>query len=184
MKNYIRLFAITLIYVLAQAGAACVDTEVPDTGTSAVDVDEEAASFTGSWDQIGQRKVLDALACSVQALQRTDKPHSCAEVAPSAPGHSTAECSFTMNLTGNRAVWRLDGTYDAKGTFTGLIVQTTPSCSGFLCGALGTVRWYGRGTQLPQQYLYSWVGSGLGAHCDVMKLPGSGQVAGDFYGSY
>lgn len=89
-----------------------------------------------------------------------------------------------MNLTGNQTVWRLDGTYDANNAFSGSIRQTSPGCSGFLCEYLGVARWYGHGTQLPQQYLYSWNADGLGAHCDVIKLPGSGQVAGDFYGSY
>lgn len=145
-----------------------------------------AGSYTGSWPNIGQTKALDAIACATQALTRTDQDHSCREV-PSWNKNSTsayaAECRFVMALSGVKTVWHLDGTYDANQNFTGTITQTLPTCTGFLCGIMGTVHWYGRSPMPPQTYSYGW-NDGYGAQCDVIRLPGSGQIAGDFYGNY
>lgn len=144
-----------------------------------------AGSFVGTWPNIGQRRELDALACATQALTRADQDHSCAFTSAWTSGNLAAECRFVMALTGQKTVWHLEGKY-AAGTdnFTGIIWQTLPTCTGFLCGAVGTVWWTGRSPAVPPTkfYSYQWSATQNTAVCEVGRA--NGQTTGLFYGSY
>lgn len=144
-----------------------------------------AGSFSGSWSGIGANKAaVDATACATMALTRTDQDHRCYEVSAyntNNPNAYAAECRFVMNLTGNKTQWRIDGTYDANQVFTGNIWQTLPTCTGFLCGAIGTVQWIGRSPAPFKNYFYFFA-SGGSAQCEIVGSPNNARAT--FSGSY
>lgn len=145
-----------------------------------------AGSYTGTWPNIATSKPVDALACATQALTVQTEDHKCLPAATwnkNSTNVYAAECRFVMALSVVKTVWHLEGSYDDKQNFTGQIWQTLPTCTGFLCSYIGSVYWYGRSPTPPQVYDYQW-NDGYGAECAVDRLPGNGQIAGDFYGSY
>lgn len=141
-------------------------------------------SYRSTWPNISVRKELDALACGVAPLLRTDQDHYCASTSAWTSGNYAAECRFVMEFTGIKTVWHLEGNYNSTPTgqdFKGTVWQTLPTCTGFVCGYIGTITWYGRSPMPPQLYEYEW-NTGNAAECAVDRF--NGQVQGQFYGSY
>ena len=154
-----------------------------------VTIPAQAGSYAGTWPRITERRELDAIACGTLPITRTDQDHSCRTV-PSWNTDNTncyaAECRFVIAFSAAKTVWHLDGCYDAQQNFSGLIWQTLPTCTGFLCGYIGNVAWSGRNSQpaLDQAmvYSYQWNDGNL-ASCDVTHQTVH-TYQGLFYGTY